>query len=88
VELFNFIERNVCKPVQAKVVFNKMTGQHKGFGYASFAKHEQAEQAIAKLNNRDLLGRKVRVMWKNANKNSGEVQEANVFVKGLAQVVD
>lgn len=86
-ELFNFIERSVGKPVSAKVIINKVTGQHKGFGYASFSRHEQAEEAIMKLNNMELMGRRVRVMWKNANKKSGEVTEANLFLKNLAEGV-
>lgn len=86
-ELFNFIERGVCKPVSAKVIISKVTGQHKGFGYASFARHEQAEKAIATLNNQELMGKRVRVMWKNANKQSGEVSGANLFLKNLAEAV-
>jgi polyadenylate-binding protein len=86
-ELFNFIERNVGKPLSAKVIINKVNNQHKGFGYAAFKERAQAEDAIQKLNNQELMGQRVRVMWKNSNKKSGEVTEANLFVKNLADTV-
>jgi polyadenylate-binding protein len=85
IQVINYFTRNGCKPLQAKVILDKISGEHKGFAYASYATQQEAQNAINKLNNTDLEGKKIRVMWKNK---SDINTEANVLVKNLDLSVD
>ena len=49
-ELFGFFERAGFRPHKAKVVIDKMTKKHKGFGFVAFHKLEDAEKAMEALN--------------------------------------
>lgn len=45
--------------VSAKVIKDKETGRSRGFGFVEMANADQGREAIAKLNNSDLEGRKL-----------------------------
>ena len=45
----------------AAVVTDRDTGRSRGFGFVEMATAEEADQAIAKLNGKDLDGRQLRV---------------------------
>lgn len=45
----------------AKVITDRETGQSKGFGFVEFEKDEDADNAIAKLNETEVEGRKITV---------------------------
>jgi RNA recognition motif-containing protein len=45
----------------ARVVMDKMTGKSRGFGFVEMPNAEEAQKAIADLNERDLDGRNIRV---------------------------
>ncbi len=43
----------------ANVIFDKMTGRSKGFGFVEMDNNEEAEQAINELNGTSLKGREI-----------------------------
>jgi len=45
----------------ARVVLNRFNGKSKGFGFVVMPNRPEAEAAIAALNNKDVLGREMRV---------------------------
>lgn len=45
----------------ARVVMDKMTGRSRGFGFVEMPNAEEAQKAIAELNEKDLDGRNIRV---------------------------
>lgn len=56
----------------ARVVQNRFNGRSKGFGFVVMPNRQEAEVAIAALNNKDVLGREMRV---NEAKNTIKAQE-------------
>ncbi len=44
---------------KAEVLFDKMTGKSKGFGFVEFASEEDAKAAVDKLNQSELDGRTI-----------------------------
>lgn len=44
---------------KADVLFDKMTGKSKGFGFVEFATEEEAKTAVDKLNQSELDGRPI-----------------------------
>lgn len=47
--------------VSSKVIVDKFSGKSKGFGFVEFATDEEAQAAIAGLNETELEGRKITV---------------------------
>jgi RNA recognition motif-containing protein len=45
----------------ASVIMDKMTNRSKGFGFVEMANSEEANKAIAELNNKDFQGRNILV---------------------------
>ena len=46
---------------KSNVIIDKFTGRSKGFGFVEMPNDAEANEAIAKLNESDLKGRKIRV---------------------------
>jgi RNA recognition motif-containing protein len=87
-ELYNFFARHGFKPKKAKVIFDKATNKHKGFGYVAFVHKEDAARALETLQHSAIGKSQIRLMWKQSK---GDVKnfkkEANVFVKDLEKSV-
>jgi len=47
--------------VEAKVIADKFSGRSKGFGFVTMKDDKAAEEAIAKMNDKDVDGRKIKV---------------------------
>jgi len=45
----------------ARVVMDKMTGRSRGFGFVEMPNAEEAQKAVAELNEKELDGRNIRV---------------------------
>ncbi len=45
----------------ASVIMDKFTGKSRGFGFVEMPNHDEAANAIAALNEKDLMGRAMRV---------------------------
>jgi RNA recognition motif-containing protein len=63
-ELRNFFAQ-AGTVVSANVVIDKYSGRSRGFGFVEMASAEEAQQAIADLNGRELAGRLVNVALAN-----------------------
>ena len=46
---------------EATVISDKFSGRSKGFGFVTFAKKADADKAIAKMNDKDIEGRPLKV---------------------------
>jgi len=53
------------------------------FGIVNFCSHAEAQKALDSLNNTDLDGCNIRIMWFNQNLMSKEREQANIYVKDL-----
>ncbi len=51
----------IGKVVSANVITDRSTGQSKGFGFVEMENDKEADEAIEKLNNTELEGRKITV---------------------------
>ncbi len=49
----------VGEVTSAQVIMDRETGRSKGFGFVEMGSEEDAKQAIDRLNNTDVLGRKI-----------------------------
>jgi len=54
-----FAESGTCE--SATVITDRETGRSRGFGFVEMSSTDEAEQAIARLNGRDLGGRQINV---------------------------
>ena len=46
---------------EAKVIVDKFSGRSKGFGFVTMKDDKAADEAIAKMNDKDIEGRKIKV---------------------------
>lgn len=44
-----------------RIIMDKLTGRSRGFAFVQFASREEGQQAIDNLNNKDFLGKQLRV---------------------------
>lgn len=56
------------KVTSATVIYDRATGQSKGFGFVEMANNSEADAAIKALNGRDLNGRTIKVNQAEARK--------------------
>lgn len=50
-ELFQFFKHKGYQIMSVKVVFNKETKQHAGFGYINFYSQDEADRCLTEMNN-------------------------------------
>jgi len=60
-DLKSVIESKGIAVKEVRVISDKFTGKSKGFGFAEFDTEEEAQKAIAALNEQELGGRKLTV---------------------------
>ena len=61
---------------KADVLFDKMTGKSKGFGFVEFASEEEAKNAVEKLNQSELDGRTIFVDLARPKQENGHDRRA------------
>ena len=44
----------------ARLIINRFNGKSKGFGFVQMPNREEAERAVAALNDKDILGRRMK----------------------------
>ena len=64
-----FAESGTCE--SATVITDRETGRSRGFGFVEMSNSGEADQAIAKLNGRDLGGRQINVSEAKAREGGG-----------------
>ena len=64
----NFGEIGEC--IEANIVRDKYSGNSRGFGFVEMATEEEAQEAIGKLNDAELSGRKIIVQEARPKKES------------------
>ncbi|GMJ15102.1 hypothetical protein HRI_005179400 [Hibiscus trionum] len=64
-------------PVSARVIFANPSGQSAGYGFVSFATKDEAEAALATLNEKELMDRPIRLKFseRKDDESSGENKE-------------
>ncbi|CAL5355754.1 unnamed protein product [Camellia sinensis] len=68
-------------PVSARVVFDSPSGKSGGYGFVSFATKEEADAAISALDEKELMGRAVRLKFslKSIEESADEKRDNDVF---------
>lgn len=84
--LFQFFSRKNITVKNCSIAQDVMMNP-RGYGYAAFYKHEDAQRALDLLNNEDLEGQKIRLMW-YTKKEDRDQQKGNLYVKELDLTVD
>ncbi|CAN6229362.1 unnamed protein product [Urochloa humidicola] len=69
-------------PLSANVIFDN--GKAAGYGFVSFGTKEEAEAAISELDGKELMGRPVRLNWKE----SGDDKSQTVKAEGEVETVN
>ena len=64
-----FSESGTCE--SAAVITDRETGRSRGFGFVEMSSTNEAEEAIAKLNGRDVSGRQINVSEAKAREGGG-----------------
>ena len=64
-----FSESGTCE--SAAVITDRETGRSRGFGFVEMSSTNEAEEAIAKLNGRDVGGRQINVSEAKAREGGG-----------------
>ena len=57
--LLESIFRQFGEITDTKILYDKITWESKGFGFVTFKKREDAEKAIAGLDGKELVGKKI-----------------------------
>ncbi|XP_006652723.1 31 kDa ribonucleoprotein, chloroplastic-like [Oryza brachyantha] len=72
-------------PLSAKVVFDSPSGKSAGYGFVSFGTKEEAEAALSELDGKELMGRPVRLRWRqntddtvDSVKADREIEDVNI----------
>lgn len=86
-ELYQFFKNNGYSISSAKVVFNKETKQHAGFGYINFFTQDEADRCLDSMNNVK-LGNKQIMLSKIRSKDNAVPSDANLIVRNLPKEVD
>lgn len=68
-------------PLSANVIFDN--GKAAGYGFVSFGTKEEAEAALTELDGKELLGRPVRLNWRESGDDKVEVAKADSEVEAV-----
>ncbi|PUZ48671.1 hypothetical protein GQ55_7G264700 [Panicum hallii var. hallii] len=62
-------------PLSANIIFDN--GKAAGYGFVSFGTKEEAEAALSELDGKELMGRPIRLQWKESGDDKDEVVKAD-----------
>ncbi|KAF3790487.1 Polyadenylate-binding protein 7 [Nymphaea thermarum] len=75
-------------PVSVRVCVDSLTGHSLGYGYVNYINHADALRAMHTLNNSQLKGKSIRIMWTEKDPTARKSGVANLFVKNLHRSID
>lgn len=70
-------------PLSAKVVFDSPSGKSAGYGFVSFGTKDEAEAALSELDGKELMGRPVRLRWRQSVDDKVEGVKADGEIEGV-----
>ncbi|KAJ1272539.1 hypothetical protein BS78_06G209700 [Paspalum vaginatum] len=68
-------------PLSANVIFDN--GRAAGYGFVSFGTKEEAEAALSELDGKELMGRPVRLKWRESDDDQVEVVKADSEIEAV-----
>lgn len=83
-----FEEHSKGSVSSTRIAMDNVTRESLGHGYVNFHDPTVASEALENLNCELLHGRPIRLMWATSDKSKRNNPDANVFVKGVAPVVN
>ncbi|XP_031488439.1 uncharacterized protein LOC116256268 isoform X2 [Nymphaea colorata] len=86
-DLFNLFSL-ITGPVSVRVCVDSLTGHSLGYGYVNYVNHADALRAMDTLNNTQLKGKSIRIMWTEKDPTARKSGVANLFVKNLHKSID
>lgn len=81
-DIYQFFKHAGYQIGSSKVIFNKDTKQHEGFGYINFFTPEEAERCLREMNNAKLRNKQI-ILSHVRPKDSTFNADANIIVRNL-----
>jgi len=85
-ELFQIFKNKGYQISSVKVVFNRDTKQHCGFGYINFYQREEQDRCLKEMNNAKVGTKQIKLSYVR-NKNSNFSPDANLIIRNLPKEV-
>jgi polyadenylate-binding protein len=82
-ELFQIFKTKGYQISSVKVVFNRETKQHCGFGYINFYQPEEQARCLKEMNNAKLGNKQIKLSYLMKNKETSFSPDANLIIRNL-----